>query len=118
MDSRDLRELHRRGCLSSEINVVRLVTAIPEKLAHLTIRYGDHLVFDAITYFALYEYHLRDEVSDAKIKELLTTHALTSLQELADYGIVIELQRPNAEAGSIESIGSLVTVLLLRFQYL
>jgi hypothetical protein len=116
--TRDLRELHRRGCLSSEINVVRLVTAIPEKLAHLSIRYGDHLVFDAITYFALYEYHLQDEVRDTKIKELLTRHALTSLQELADYGIVIELRRPNIKVASIESIGSLTTVLLLRFQYL
>jgi hypothetical protein len=116
--TRDLRELHRRGCLSSEINVVRLVTSIPEKLAHLAIRYGDHLVFDEITSFALYECYLRDEAGDAKIKKFLTEHALRSLQDLANYGIVIELRRPNTEIGSIELIGSLVTVLLLRFQYL
>jgi len=116
--TRDLRELHRRGCLSEEIIVVRLVAAIPEKLAHLAIRYGDHLVFDAITSFALYEYYLRDEVSDLKIKDYLAEHSLRSLQDLGDYGIVIELRRPNAQARSIESIGSLVTILLLRFQYL
>ena len=116
--TRDLRELHRRGCLSSEINVVRLVTSIPEKLAHLTIRYGDHLVFDKVTSFALFEYHLQDEVADIKIKSFLGEHSLRSLQELADYGIVIELRRQDARVGAIESIGSLVTILLLRFQYL
>jgi hypothetical protein len=116
--TRDLRELHRLGCLSEEITVVRLVTAIPEKLAHLAIRYGDHLVFDAITSFALYEYHLRNEVSNVNIKDFLAEHSLRSLQELADYGIVIELRRLSTQIGAIESIGSLVTILLLRFQYL
>jgi hypothetical protein len=116
--TRDLRELHRRGCLSEEIIIVQLVAEIPERIARLAIRYGDHLVFDAMTCFALYEYFLRNEVSDLKIKEFLAEHPLRSLQELADYGIVIELRRQNAQVGAIESVGSLVTILLLRFQSL
>jgi hypothetical protein len=116
--TRDLRELHLRGCLCGDLIVVRHVTAIPERLAHLAIRYEDHLVFDAITSFALYEYHLQDEVTDARCKTYLAEHSLRSLQELADYGIVIELRRPGAQVESIKSIGSLVTILLLRFQSL
>lgn len=116
--SRDLREIHRRGCLKGDLYVAKQVALIPVKIAFAAIRYGDHLVFDEFTRFALYQYSYLDEVEDPKIREFLTGRVFTYLAELANYGVAVELKRGPHQAEAVESIGSLATIILLRYQWL
>jgi len=116
--SRDLREIHRRGCLKGDLYVAKQVALIPVKIAFAAIRYGDHLVFDEFTRFALYQYSYLEEVADPKIRDFLSGRTFTYLAELANYGVAVELKRGPHQAKAVESIGSLATIILLRYQWL
>ena len=113
--SSHLREIQQRGCLSEDAQIARLVVATPVRIAYKAIRYSDHLVFDVFTQFVELLYHDIDRLKDTLLHKSMKEQCSTYLSELGDYGIGWELDSRDNDPQSLEAVGSLATLLLLRF---
>lgn len=112
---RHLFEIHDRGCRSEDPYIVRAVTSLPARVAYSSIQFGDNLVFDQFTALVQRQYSAIDNAQNQTIKKLLYDTCNQHLSDLANVGIALELQNPENTAGHIEKVGSLATVLLVRF---
>ncbi|MGB2678013.1 MAG: hypothetical protein WAN12_13100 [Candidatus Acidiferrum sp.] len=116
--SRHLSEIHYRGCRSEDIYVAKIVAAAPFRIAYTSISYHDNLVFDLFTSFATPLYSALDDVKDPKIKQLLFNTCSGYLKDIGEVGIALELERPENGLDDLERIGSLATILLVRYEEL
>jgi hypothetical protein len=116
--SRHLSEIHYRGCRSEDIYVAKIVAAAPFRIAYTSISYHDNLVFDLFTSFAVPLYSALDDVKEPKIRQLLLNTCSAYLKDIGDVGIALELERPENGLDDLERIGSLATILLVRYEEL
>lgn len=116
--SRQLSEIHYRGCRSEDIYVAKIVAAAPFRIAYTSISYHDNLVFDLFTSFAAPLYSALGDVKEPKIKQLLLDTCSAYLKDIGGVGIAAELERPENGLDDIERIGSLATILLVRYEEL
>ena len=116
--SRHFAEIYYKGCRSEDIYIAKTVAAAPFRIAYSSIRYRDSLVFDQFTSFARSLYSALDDVKESKIRRLLFDTCLTYLKDIVNAGIELELERSENTAADLERIGSLATVILVRYQEL
>jgi hypothetical protein len=116
--SRHLSEIYYKGCRSEDIYIARLVATAPFGIALSSIRYRDNLVFDQFTSFVQPLYSAVDEIKDPKIKKMLFNTCLAYMKDIGIAGIEPELRRPSNRPEDLEKIGSLATVLLVRYEEL
>jgi len=114
--SRQLYELHQRGCRSEDRDVSRIVAAAPNRIAYAAIRARDHLLFAEFTEFALSLYVASQEARDSNIQAQLFDRSWRYLVELANYGVEWEIMRNLTNPAEMRTIADFAATLLLRFQ--